>query len=307
MVEVGSNDGVLAGAFAARGVRTIGVDPAGNAAEAAAGLGVETVIGFFGADLASNLKARGVSADLMCANNVLAHVPDLDDFIAGFATLLAPEGVASFEFPLVSELLTQGSYDTVYHEHYSYLSLLALEPLFAQHGLQVVGAERLATHGGSARLYVRRAGVGARGAEVDELAAEEVRAGLGEGAVYGAFAAKAAAHRQALRAFLAGIKAEGRRVVGYGAAAKAVTLLSYCGIGDETIDYVVDRAETKQGRFLPGSGLKIEAPARLWAQPPDVVLILAWNRSREIVRELSGLAARGVRFAVPMPTPSLLP
>jgi SAM-dependent methyltransferase len=307
VVEVGSNDGALAGAFAALGVRTIGVDPAANAAETASDRGVETVVGFFGAALAATLRARGISADLMCANNVLAHVPDLDDFVSGFAALLAPHGLATFEFPLVSALLTQVWYDTIYHEHFSYLSLLALEPLFARHGLQVVDAERLATHGGSVRLHVRRAGVGARNARVDHLAAEEARLGLSDLALYRAFAAKVADHRMALRAFLADLKAQGLSIAGYGAPAKAATLLNYCGIGVETLDYVVDRAETKQGRLVPGIGVPIAPPERLWERTPDVVLILAWNLAGEIVNDLASLAGRGVRFAVPMPRPGFLP
>lgn len=306
VVEVGSNDGALAGAFARAGVRTIGVDPAANAAETANAQGVETVVGFFGVELARSLAARGISADLMCANNVLAHVPDLDDFVGGFAALLAPEGLITFEFPLASELLGKVWYDTIYHEHFSYLSLLALEPLFARHGLQVVEAERLTTHGGSVRLHVQRVGVGRRGPGVVALAEEEARLGMGRPEVYRAFADKVAAHRLALRDFLGGLKAEGLSIAGYGAPAKASTLLNYCGIGAETLDYVVDRAETKQGRLVPGIGVPITAPEHLWEQTPDVVLILAWNLAAEIVADLAALRERGVRFATPMPTPGWL-
>jgi SAM-dependent methyltransferase len=306
VIEVGSNDGALAGAFAAAGVRIIGVDPAANAAAIASAKGVETVVGFFGAELAGNLARQGIRADLMCANNVLAHVPDLDDFIGGFAALLAADGLVTFEFPLVSELLVHGLYDTIYHEHFSYLSLLALRPLFARHGLEAVDVERLETHGGSARLHVRRQGASAPTARLDALAREEAALGLADLGVYRGFAAKVADHRRALQVFLADIKARGGSIVGYGAPAKAATLLNYCQLGREIIDYVVDRAPTKQGRLVPGVGLPIHAPECLGERPPEVVLILVWNLWPEITRELAPLRERGVRFAVPMPAPEFL-
>jgi SAM-dependent methyltransferase len=307
MVEVGSNDGALAGAFAAAGIRAIGVDPAGNAAEDAASKGVETVVGFFGADLAGRLAGEGVVADLMAANNVLAHVPDLNDFIAGFARLLAPEGLVTFEFPLASELLAQGQYDTIYHEHYSYLSLTALRPLFARHGLEMIDVERLATHGGSVRLHVRRQGVAAPTAAVEALEAEERAQGLDDVAGYRGLAAKVRAHRDALRGFLGELKAQGLSVAGYAAPAKATTLLNYCTIGTETLDYVVDQAPTKQQRRIPGVGVPIFAPEHMTQTPPDVVLILAWNIAGEIASQLQPLVDRGVRLAVPMPAPGFLP
>ncbi len=307
MVEVGSNDGALSGAFAAAGIRAIGIDPAGNAAEDAARKGVETVVGFFGAALAERLADEGVVADLMAANNVLAHVPDLNDFVAGFARLLAPEGLVTFEFPLASELLAQGLYDTIYHEHYSYLSLTALGPLFARHGLEMVDVERLPTHGGSVRLHVRRQGVTAATAAVRALEAEERAQGLADLAGYRGLAAKVSAHREALRAFLGGLKARGLTIAGYAAPAKATTLLNYCAIGTETLDYVVDQAATKQERRIPGVGVPIFAPAHMAEAPPDVVLILAWNIAGEIARQLQPLVDRGVRLATPMPTPGFLP
>jgi SAM-dependent methyltransferase len=307
MVEVGSNDGALSGAFAAAGIRAIGVDPAGNAAEDAAGKGVETVVGFFGAALAERLAGEGVAADLMAANNVLAHVPDLNDFVAGFARLLAPTGLVTFEFPLASELLAQGQYDTIYHEHYSYLSLTALRPLFARHGLEMVDVERIPTHGGSVRLHVRRQGVVAPTPAVAALEAEECAQGLASLAGYRGLAAKVAAHRTALRAFLSGLKAEGLSIAGYAAPAKASTLLNYCGIGRETLDYVVDRAPTKQGRRIPGVDVPILAPDHMIETPPDVVLILAWNIAEEIANQLEPLVQRGVRLATPMPSPRFLP
>jgi len=307
MVEVGSNDGALSGAFAAAGIRAIGIDPAGNAAADAAGKGVETVVGFFGAALAERLAGEGVAADLMAANNVLAHVPDLNDFVAGFARLLAPKGLVTFEFPLASELLAQGQYDTIYHEHYSYLSLTALRPLFARHGLEMVDVERIPTHGGSVRLHVRRRGVAAPTPAVAALEAEECAQGLASLAGYRGLAAKVVAHREALRAFLSGLKAEGLTIAGYAAPAKASTLLNYCGIGRETLDYVVDRAATKQGRRIPGVDVPILAPDHMTDAPPDVVLILAWNIAEEIATQLEPLVKRGVRLATPMPTPGFLP
>jgi C-methyltransferase C-terminal domain/Putative zinc binding domain/Methyltransferase domain len=306
VVEIGSNDGALAGSFAAAGVRTIGVDPAAHAAAFARERGVETVVGFFGRDMAQRLRDEGVRADLMCANNVLAHVPDLDDFVGGFALLLADRGHATFEFPLVSIMLRDGLYDTIYHEHFSYLSLTALAPLFARHGLEFVDAELLATHGGSARLHVGRAGAGAITGAVAALLAEERAAGLTDMAVYRGFAGRVQLHRQALRHFVRDIKAGGATIAGYGAPAKAATLLSVCEVGAECIDYVVDRAPTKQGRLLPGVGIPIRPPEALRATPPDVVLILAWNLAAEIIGELADLKAAGVRFATPMPQPGFL-
>jgi len=306
VIEVGSNDGALSAAFAKAGVRAIGVDPAANAAAMAADKGVETVVGFFGAALADQIAASGASADLMAANNVLAHVPDLDDFVAGFARLLKPEGLITFEFPLVSELIAKGWYDTIYHEHYSYLSLTALTPLFARHGLAIADVERLATHGGSVRLFVRRAGVAAPTAAVGALLAEERAVGLADLAGYCALAPKVAAHTRALKSFLAGLKADGLSIAGYAAPAKATTLLNHAGIGRETLDYVVDRAATKQGRRIPGVAVPIYAPERLEADPPDVVLVLAWNIAGEIAAQLAPLVARGVRLATPMPKPGFL-
>ncbi len=306
VVEVGSNDGALASAFAAAGVRAIGVDPAAQAAEAAQRRGVETVVGFFGRELAQSLRQEGVRADLMCANNVLAHVPDLDDFVGGFAALLADDGLATFEFAMASALLRDGLYDTIYHEHFSYLSLTALAPLFARHRLEFVDVERLATHGGSARLHVRHAGAGRASAAVAAQLAEERADGLTDMAFYRVFAGRVAAHRAALRRFVAEAKAGGATIAGYGAPAKATTLLNVCGIGRDCIDYVVDRAPTKQGRLLPGVGLPILPPEALRERPPDVVLILAWNLAGEIVGELADLAAAGVRFATPMPQPAFL-
>ncbi|HXQ46989.1 MAG TPA: class I SAM-dependent methyltransferase [Caulobacteraceae bacterium] len=306
MVEVGSNDGALSAAFARAGVRAIGVDPAANAAEIAATKGVETVVGFFGAALAERLSQTGVSADLMAANNVLAHVPDLNDFVAGFARLLAPAGVATFEFPLVSALIAEGQYDTIYHEHYSYLSLTALRPLFARHGLTMTDVERLTTHGGSVRLYLRHAGAGPVAPAVGDLEAEERAAGLADLAAYRTLATKALAQREALRAFLAGLKREGLVIAGYTAPAKATTLLNYCGIGTETLDYVVDSAPTKQGRRIPGVGVPIFAPEHMRARRPDVVLILAWNIAAEIACQLEPLVAQGTRLALPAPNPGFL-
>ena len=306
VVEVGSNDGALSGAFAAAGVRAIGIDPAAGAAEIAAKKGVETVVGFFGEAMACRLAGEGVAADLMAANNVLAHVPDLNDFVSGFARLLAPEGLVTFEFPLVSELLAQGQYDTIYHEHYSYLSLTALAPLFGRHGLEMVDVERLPTHGGSVRLHVRRQGVALPMPAVTALAAEERANGLDDMERYRGLPAKVDAHRTALRAFLGGLKAKGLTIAGYAAPAKATTLLTYCEIGPETLDYVVDRAPTKQGRRIPGVGVPIFAPEHMTQAPPDVVLILAWNIAGEIADQLQPLVKRGVRLAVPMPRPGLL-
>jgi len=306
IVEVGSNDGALSAAFARAGVRAIGVDPAANAAGIAAAKGVETVVGFFGAELAGELAADGVAADVMAANNVLAHVPDLNDFVAGFARVLAPGGVATFEFPLVSALIAEGQYDTIYHEHYSYLSLTALRPLFARHGLQMTDVERLTTHGGSVRLFVRHAGAAEVSPAVRALEAEERAAELDSLAGYATLQEKAERHRARLREFLAGLKREGRSIAAYAAPAKATTLLNWCGVGTETLAFAVDSAPTKQGRRIPGVGIPIYAPEHMAAHRPDVILILAWNLAAEIGCQLQPLVSAGSRLALPMPEPGFL-
>lgn len=308
VVEIASNDGYLLQHFVKRGIPSIGIDPAANCAAAAKQRGVETILDFFGRDAAERLRHNGQSADLIVANNVLAHVPDPNDFVAGLAILLKPEGSASIEFPHVLELLANTEFDTIYHEHYSYFSGLALLPLFARHGLKAVDVERLGTHGGSLRLYLQHeAAVGTPNSAVARLLADERAAGLDRMETYQSFAERTKAAKRALLDLLIGLKNAGKTIVGYGAPAKGNTLLNYCGIGTDFLDYTVDRNPTKQGRLLPGTGIPVYAPEKIWETRPDHVLVLPWNLKSEIVAEWSGIAEWGGRFIVPGLQPVILP
>jgi SAM-dependent methyltransferase len=304
VVEIASNDGYLLRHFVAMGIPCLGIEPAANVAAQAVASGVPTEVAFFGRDTAARLRARDGAADLIAANNVFAHVPDLNDFAGGFATLLAPSGTLTIEFPHLLNLLRELQFDTIYHEHYCYFSLAAAERVLAAQGLAVFDVEELPTHGGSLRLLVAHAAAGrAEGPGLAAVRAKEAAAGLDTDMAYGGYAAACAAVRDGLVAFLDRMRAEGRRVAAYGAAAKGNTLLNYCGItaDDGRIAFVADRAPSKQGRFLPGSRIPIRAPEAIFAERPDIVLILPWNIRREIAADLAGIAAWGGRFAVAIP------
>ena len=308
VVEVASNDGYLLQHFVAKGVPCLGVDPAANCAKAAAErYGVKTEVGFFGREMGAAIARRNGPADLIVANNVLAHVPDLNDFVAGFRALLAARGVISFEFPHLLRLMEENQFDTVYHEHYSYLSALALAPLFARHGLNMVDVEELATHGGSLRLFLRHdaAGEGASAA-MTSLIGREKAARLDRIETYATFNARVEKTKRKLLSLLIALKNDGKRIAGYGAPAKGNTLLNYCGIGTDFLDYTVDRSEAKQGLFLPGTQIPILAPARILEDRPDYVLILPWNIREEIMRDMAGIRDWGGRFIVPIPEPKVL-
>jgi SAM-dependent methyltransferase len=302
VIEIASNDGYLLQYLVARGVSVLGVEPAANVAAVAEERGVPTLVAFFGVETARRLVAEGRGADLIAGNNVLAHVPDLQDFVGGLAIALRPGGTITLEFPHLLRLMAERQFDTIYHEHFSYLSLLALEPVFRRNGLAVVDVDRLATHGGSLRLYLRHAGEGAvPGDAVADLRREEEAFGLGRLETYLGFAEAVAEVKRDLLEFLIAARREGRRVVGYGAPAKGNTLLNYCGVRGDLLDYTVDRSPHKQGRFLPGVHLPIHAPERIYEDRPDYVLILPWNLRDEIVGQLSGVRDWGGRFAVPVP------
>lgn len=307
VVEIGSNDGYLLRHFVGRGIPVLGIDPAEKAAAAAGAHGVETHVGFFGRDLGRALAGKGLSADLIVANNVLAHVPDLDDFLGGFSALLKPAGTITFEFPHLLKLIELTEFDTIYHEHYSYLSLVALRRLFPRHDLAPIDVERLPTHGGSLRLFVGKASA-ARGesAALAALVAEERAAGLHDPATYAAFDARVRARKRALLRLLIELKESGARLCGYGAPAKATTLLNYCGIGTDFIDFTVDRNPAKQGRLVPGTRIPILAPAALAAARPDYVLILPWNLAEEIIGDLAYVRDWGGRFILPIPEPRIV-
>jgi SAM-dependent methyltransferase len=309
VVEVASNDGYLLRNFVASGVPVLGIDPAGNVAEAARDLGVPTLTDFFGLAVAERVVAEQGRADLVVANNVLAHVPDVHDFCSGVAALLAPSGVATFEFPHLLRLIEERQFDTIYHEHFSYLSLAVVERLFAEHGLAVFDVERLSTHGGSLRAYAAHRGVATpKGtARVAEIRAEESAFGLDSLDTYRGFQRQVVAVKHALLELLLRLAAQGRQVVGYGAPGKGNTLLNVCGIGPDLLSYTVDRNPHKQGKFLPGSRIPIYAPERLAETRPDDILILPWNLQTEIVEQLAYARDWGARFLVPIPVPGPLP
>lgn len=302
VVELASNDGYLLQHYQRRGVPVLGVDPAANVAAVAQARGVPTRCAFFDAAVAREMAAEGVRADVMHANNVLAHVADLHGFVEGIHLLLAPEGIAVVEAPYVRDMIDGREFDTIYHEHLCYFSLLALQRLFAQHGLAVHDVERLAIHGGSLRVTLMHAD-SHRGVQpaVTALLAEERAAGLDRFEYFGRFAEAVAALRTELTTLLARLKVEGKHIAAYGASAKGATLLNAFGIGRETIDFVADRSDVKQGKLTPGTHLPIVAPEALVERQPDYVLLLTWNFADEILRQQSAYRERGGKFIVPIP------
>jgi SAM-dependent methyltransferase len=302
VVEVASNDGYLLQHFRDRGVGILGIEPAANIAAVANAAGVPTLVEFFGAQVADGLVAEGRRADLIAANNVLAQVPDLHDFVAGLARLLAPDGLLTLEFPHVQRLLERTQFDTIYHEHFSYFAVATTAALLARHGLVVVDVEELATHGGSLRLHVRHRDQGvAPTTTVGALEAAEREAGVFDRATYLAFAARAAAIKQATRAFLDEARRDGKSVAGYGAPGKATTFLSYCGIGTDLLSYTVDRNPHKHGMFMPGTHTPIAPVERLAETRPDFIWILPWNLRDEIAAQLAEARSWGARFVVAIP------
>lgn len=309
VIEVASNDGYLLRHFVAAGVPALGIEPAANVAAVARAAGVPTEARFFGIDTADDLVARGLAADLVVGNNVLAHVPDINDFVGGLARVLKPDGVVSVEFPHLLRMIEEVQFDTIYHEHFYYLSLLAVERVFAAHGLKVFDVEELPTHGGSLRVLAARTGSAAH-VEAPGLAkvrGDERAAGLDGDAVYAGFQERLAPIRDGLVAFLAAARRERKTVAAYGAAAKGNTLLNFCGVTTEAIDYVVDRNPHKQGRALPGSRLPIYPPERLPETKPDFVLILPWNIKEEVVASNAVVREWGGRFVVAVPELTVLP
>ena len=309
VVEVASNDGYLLRHFVDDGVPVLGVEPAANVAAVAEAAGVPTMVRFFGRETADNLVADGKAADLVVGNNVLAHVPDLNDFVAGLGALIKPAGVISLEFPHLLRLMEGVQFDTIYHEHFSYFSLIALEPVLARHGLRLFDVETLATHGGSLRLFACHADCDQHqdGPGLDAVRDAEHRASLDRLSAYTGFAARVAAVKDSLLTFLEAANRDSKSVAAYGAAAKGNTLLNTCGVGTRLIDYVVDASPHKQGRYLPGSRLPIVAPDRLSETRPDYVLILPWNLCDEIIGQNSAVRDWGGRFVVPIPATTVLP
>jgi SAM-dependent methyltransferase len=306
VVEIASNDGYLLQYFAGAGIPVLGVEPAANVAAVAIDKGIPTVVEFFGVECAKTLVDNGQQADLLLGNNVLAHVPDINDFVAGMVVALKPAGVITMEFPHLLQLMRHNQLDTIYHEHFSYLSLLAVEKIFAAHGLQVFDVDELPTHGGSLRIYARHSAGQDVADSVALLRKTEAQFGLGELETYGRFGAQAQHTKDAVIDFLESAKAEGKRVLAYGAPAKGNTLLNYCGIGTDLIEFTVDRSPAKQGRFLPGSRIPVRAPEALLDARPDYVLILPWNIRDEIMDKMSAVRDWGGKFVVPIPAVEVL-
>jgi hypothetical protein len=307
VVEIASNDGYLLRSFVARGHRVLGIEPAANVAAIAVAAGVPTVSRFFGTGLARELRAEGKRARLLVGNNVLAHVPDINDFVAGLSLLLADDGVLSMEFPHLMRLLELNQFDTIYHEHFSYLSLLAVQRIFAQHGLRVFAVDELPTHGGSLRVFACPAAA-ARPTEasVERLLSAERSFGLARMETYERFAARVAEVKLSLLEFLIAKKREGKKIVGYGAPAKGNTLLNYCGVRTDFLDYTVDKNPLKQGRLLPGTRIPIYGPEAISRTKPDFVLILPWNLKAEVAEQMAEIRDWGGRFVVPIPTLTVL-
>lgn len=302
VMEIASNDGYLLQNFVALGIPCIGVEPTANTAAAARRKGIETREVFFGRDTASQLASDGWRVDLVAGNNVLAHVPDIHDFVAGLPIVLNAEGVVTFEFPHLLKLIEHNQFDTIYHEHYSYLSLTALGPIFTRAGLRVFDVEAIPTHGGSLRVFLcHEQASHAEQSAVAEMHRCEEAAGLKSIDTYRAFAERVRETKRALLSFLIDAKRRGKRVAAYGAAAKGNTLLNYCGVGMDFIDVVADKNPAKQGRYLPGSRIPVVAPEALIAAEPDYVLILPWNLREEVAHQLSAIRKTGGQFVVPIP------
>ena len=308
VMEIASNDGYLLQHFVAQGVPVLGIEPAANVAEAAIAKGVPTTSRFFGVATAEALRTEHGQPDLLLGNNVLAHVPDLNDFVAGMKILLAPRGVITMEFPHLQRLMAENQFDTIYHEHFSYFSFVAVEKVFAHHGLTLFDVEELPTHGGSLRIYARHAENGELpvGSRVTALRDREIADGFLTLERYRAFGEQVKETKRKLLAFLIDAKNRGKRVVGYGAPGKGNTLLNYCGIRTDFLDFTVDANPYKQGKFTPGTRIPIHAPEKIRESRPDYILILPWNLKDEITALGAYVAEWGGRFVVPIPEVKVL-
>jgi hypothetical protein len=308
VIEVASNDGYLLQYFVQRGIPALGIEPAANVAQAAIARGVPTLLKFFGRETARELVAQEQQADLLIGNNVLAQVHDINDFVAGMKTALAPRGVITLEFPHLMHLVAENQFDTIYHEHFSYFSLLSATRILAAHGLTIYDVDELETHGGSLRVYACHAEDPLRPItpRVDTLRAFEVAAGLEDLNYYADFAERVRQTKHRLLDFLIAAKRAGKSIAGYGAPGKGNTLLNYCGIRTDFLDYTVDRNPYKQGKFLPGTHIPILPPERIAETRPDYVLILPWNVREEVMDQLAYIREWGGQFVIPIPEARVL-
>jgi SAM-dependent methyltransferase len=307
VVEVGSNDGYLLQFFQRRGLKVLGVDPAANVAQEAIVKGIPTIVRFFGAELAAELVGES-SADLLVGNNVLAHMPDVNNFVAGMKVLLKPNGVITVEFPHLMRLVEENQFDTIYHEHFSYFSFATVTRIFERHGLRPFDVEELPTHGGSLRVFAcHMEAEGMPASErVTDLVDREHAAGYDDLGVYRSFGEQVSATKREVLRCLIDAKDEGKTIVGYGAPAKGTTLLNYCGVGPELLDYTVDKSPHKQGCYLPGVHIPIRAPEEIGRTRPDYVFILPWNLKDEIMEEMAFVREWGGRFMVRTPDMTII-
>ncbi len=307
IIEIASNDGYLLQYFVKAGVPCLGIEPTSNTAAAARSKGVDTRECFFGEETATRLAAEGHKVDLLLGNNVLAHVPDINDFVSGMPIILKPDGVITLEFPHLVQLMMENQFDTIYHEHYSYLSLLALLPIFSRSKLRVFDVEKLPTHGGSLRVYLCHDGAKyITSQRVDALLKYEADLKLAELNTYQAFANRVLSVKYKLLDFMLQAKQQGKSIAAYGAAAKGNTLLNYCGIGTDFIDYVADKNPTKQNRLLPGTRIPVVSPEMINKTKPDYLLILPWNIKEEVVEQMKVIRDWGGQFVIPIPSVEVL-
>ena len=303
VIEIASNDGYLLQYFAEKNIPVLGVEPAANVAQVAAKKGISSITKFFSRETAKELVAAGKRADLLLGNNVLAHVPDVNDFVEGMKILLKPQGVITMEFPHLMQLMEQNQFDTIYHEHFSYFSFLTVQKIFAAHGLTLFDVEELPTHGGSLRIYARHAEDSTKpvGQAVTDLCAREEAGGYARLETYSRFAEQVKETKRKLLEFLINAKRNGKKIAAYGAAAKGNTLLNYCAIRTDFLDYTVDRSPYKQGMFLPGTRIPVYSPDQIKRTQPDYLLILPWNLKDEIIQQNAYIRDWGGQFVVPIP------
>jgi SAM-dependent methyltransferase len=308
VIEIASNDGYLLQFFIKKNIPVLGIEPAQNVADAARAKGIPTEVFFFGKRTAKGLAAENKVADLIVGNNVLAHVPDINDFVAGLKIILKPGGLITMEFPHLMRLMEENQFDTIYHEHFSYYSLLTIDKIFSFHGLTIFDVEQLPTHGGSLRIYAKHHHDTSKPVEdrVNLLKSVEIQKGYTQLALYFSFAEKVQTSKRAILKFLIMAKEKKKTIVGYGAPAKGNTLLNFCGVKTDFIDFTVDRSPHKQGRYLPGSHIFIEHPDKIYETKPDYLFILPWNLQNEIMEQMNFIRDWGGKFVLPIPSPKVL-